>query len=499
MSLYQKYRPKDFDSLYWQEFVKTSLKNALKEWKTVWAYLFYGSRWTGKTTVARILAKGFNCLNLREDGNPCLECANCEAFESQEFIDVIEIDAASNTWVDNIRELIEKAQFQPNFSKYKVYIIDEVHMLSKWAFNALLKTLEEPPAHVKFILATTEIHKIPDTIISRTQRYDFKKISENDIIERLRFIAKSEEINVEDAALKLIARLSRWWLRDAIAFFEQYSIWGELKLSYLMDNLQLVWDEFLERLIATLKNKDRQKLLEDLEFLKDKWIDVKIFVEEATFFLHQKIMENLDSADHAFQMKLYDTFVDMYSKIRFVPNTFMLLELWLLKSISWNSTEEGKTQIEMKQVEKKIEKKVQEIKEKEDSVAKEGKPEVAEMKKVEEKPVKEPKTEKGNAIDQAERKKIDFDFSKFIESIRTDAGKWFIAMSLKASEFKLMPWKIVFFANNNFNLEKLSTSETKHYIRNKIIEIFWEDVDVEVLLIWDKIKEDAYSSALDVF
>ena len=185
------------------------LQNALKSDRTVGAYLFNGSRGTGKTSVARIMAKGMNCLSLREDGNPCDQCENCVAFNEGRLMDVIEIDAASNTGVDNIREMIERAQFQPTQARYKVYIIDEVHMLSKGAFNALLKTLEEPPKHVKFILATTEIHKIPDTIISRTQRYDFKRIKPVDIIARLRFIADSEGIEVEESALQLLATLAK--------------------------------------------------------------------------------------------------------------------------------------------------------------------------------------------------------------------------------------------------------------------------------------------------
>lgn len=209
MALYQTYRPKDFHSLFGQTFVREVLQNALLQNRTVGAYLFHGSRGTGKTTVARILAKGVNCLSLTADGNPCGECQNCRDFENGSLLDIIEIDAASNTGVDNIRDMIERAQFQPTQAPYKVYIIDEVHMLSKGAFNALLKTLEEPPKHVKFILATTEIHKIPDTIISRSQRYDFKRIKNEDIIERLHFIAHAEHIQVEESALELIAKLAK--------------------------------------------------------------------------------------------------------------------------------------------------------------------------------------------------------------------------------------------------------------------------------------------------
>lgn len=191
MALYLKYRPQDFNSLVGQEFIKETLKKAVAEDKTVGAYLFTGPRGTGKTSTARIFAKAINCEN-QKDGNPCNSCDVCKAFAENSLIDIIEIDAASHTGVDNIREIIEKAQFIPTRTKYKIYIIDEVHMLSKGAFNALLKILEEPPKHVKFILATTEIHKVPDTILSRCQRYDFRNHTDKDVEERLKYIAKEE-------------------------------------------------------------------------------------------------------------------------------------------------------------------------------------------------------------------------------------------------------------------------------------------------------------------
>jgi len=209
MSLYLKYRPKDFDSLVWQNFIKETLQEAVKSDKTIWAYLFCGPRWTWKTSTARIMAKALNCKNIK-DWNPCNNCEICNAINNENLVDVIEIDAASHTWVDNIRELIERAQFSPSHSKYKVYIIDEVHMLSKWAFNALLKTLEEPPKYVKFILATTETHKVPDTIISRCQRYDFKRISEKDIKDRISYIAKKENITIDEKSFEYISKNS-WW------------------------------------------------------------------------------------------------------------------------------------------------------------------------------------------------------------------------------------------------------------------------------------------------
>ncbi len=252
MSLYQKYRPSDFADLVGQSFVRKALLSALSSGKTVGAYLFCGSRGTGKTSVARILAKALNCTNLLPDGNPCGQCVNCKAALDSSMLDIIEIDGASNNGVANVRELIERARFQPSMGRYKVYIIDEVHMLSTGAFNALLKILEEPPDHVKFILATTESHKIPDTIISRSQRYDFRKISEADIIARLEHVAKLEGIEAEPQAVALIAKLARGGLRDALSFFEQYTIAGRLSYDFVMDNLSLLGDEFLADLTASI-------------------------------------------------------------------------------------------------------------------------------------------------------------------------------------------------------------------------------------------------------
>ena len=191
MSLYQDYRPRDWDSVIGQDAISTVLRTSLIQGRVGHAYILTGSRGTGKTTTARILAKGVNCLNL-QNGNPCHLCAHCVAFDEGNMLDCIEIDGASNNGVENVRDLIEKARFEPNIGAYKIYIIDEVHMLSTGAFNALLKTLEEPPKHVKFILATTEIDKVPETIRSRSLRFDFKKITEADILKRLEYVCEQQ-------------------------------------------------------------------------------------------------------------------------------------------------------------------------------------------------------------------------------------------------------------------------------------------------------------------
>lgn len=205
MALYLTYRPQTFSDLTGQKFIKETLSAAISQDKTVGAYLFTGPRGTGKTSTARIFAKAINCLS-NKNGDPCNSCDICKSFNDDKLIDIIEIDAASHTGVDNIRDIIEKAQFSPTQCKYKIYIVDEVHMLSKGAFNALLKILEEPPKHVKFILATTEIHKVPETILSRCQRYDFKNFSPEDIISRLKYIAESESISVDDESYTYIVK-----------------------------------------------------------------------------------------------------------------------------------------------------------------------------------------------------------------------------------------------------------------------------------------------------
>ena len=218
--LYRKYRPKVFADVYGQEHVTSTLKNEIKENRIAHAYLFTGSRGTGKTTCAKILAKAVNCEN-SIDGEPCNECEVCKGLDSGTIYDVVEIDAASNNGVDNIRDLREEANYTPSRGKYRVYIIDEVHMLSTGAFNALLKTLEEPPSYVIFILATTEVHKIPVTVLSRCQRYDFRRITIDTIAARLRELADAEKIQVEEKALRYVAKAADGSMRDALSLLDQ--------------------------------------------------------------------------------------------------------------------------------------------------------------------------------------------------------------------------------------------------------------------------------------
>ncbi|MCM3499464.1 DNA polymerase III subunit gamma/tau [Staphylococcus capitis] len=236
-ALYRMYRPQSFDDVVGQTHVTKTLRNAISKGKQSHAYIFSGPRGTGKTSIAKVFAKAINCLN-SDDGEPCNECAICKGITQGTNSDVIEIDAASNNGVDEIRNIRDKVKYAPSESKYKVYIIDEVHMLTTGAFNALLKTLEEPPSHAIFILATTEPHKIPPTIISRAQRFDFKAISMDQIVDRLKFVAESQSLEYDNAALEFIAKTSEGGMRDALSIMDQAIAFGDERLT-LQDTLNV--------------------------------------------------------------------------------------------------------------------------------------------------------------------------------------------------------------------------------------------------------------------
>lgn len=275
-ALYRKYRPQSFGDLQGQNTIRTTLIQALKQNKLSHAYLFSGPRGTGKTSSARLIAKAIQCEKRLETGEPCNTCEICTLNNKGELIDLIEIDAASNRGIDEIRDLREKIRFAPTRAKAKVYIIDEVHMLTKEAFNALLKSLEEPPTHVFFILATTEIHKIPETIISRCQRYEFKRISEKDIVDRLKWIAEKENLEAEPAALELLAKYAEGGMRDAISIFEQLAT-EPLTEALVRDRLGLTNHQSCDELFAALGSADTQKGLTVIENLYKDGYDLQQF------------------------------------------------------------------------------------------------------------------------------------------------------------------------------------------------------------------------------
>lgn len=281
-AFYRKYRPSTFTDVVGQKHITTTLENAVKSGKTSHAYLFTGSRGTGKTSCAKILSKAVNCLN-PQNGNPCNECEICKGIDNGTILDIIEIDAASNNGVDNIRDLREEANFTPATAKYRVYIIDEVHMLSIGAFNALLKTLEEPPAHVIFILATTEVHKLPSTILSRCQRFDFKRIPPEDMAARLKEVAEKENLKLADDGAMLIARIADGAMRDALSLLDRCSSCeGVIDSAAVASSAGLAGREYIFELCDCILEKNSAKALEVIDKLYNDSCDMERLITELT-------------------------------------------------------------------------------------------------------------------------------------------------------------------------------------------------------------------------
>ena len=291
-ALYRKYRPKTFDDVYGQQIVVQTLKNVIKNNKLTHAYLFVGPRGTGKTSIAKIFAKTINCLH-PEDGLSCEKCDICISNNSNENVDIIEMDAASNNGVDEIREIRNHITLLPTVSKYKIYIIDEVHMLTTGAFNALLKTLEEPPEHIIFILATTEPHKIPLTIMSRCQSFEFKPIPVATIKERLKYICSQENINIDDKSLNLIAEESNGGLRDAVSMLDQLNAYADGNIKYedvLLLNGRINDDE-IEKFMTEMVNDDLNSVFTKIESWQEEGKNFIYICEDFIRFLRNELIK----------------------------------------------------------------------------------------------------------------------------------------------------------------------------------------------------------------
>ncbi|MBQ6936518.1 MAG: DNA polymerase III subunit gamma/tau [Clostridia bacterium] len=279
-ALYRKWRPQVFSDVSGQSHITETLMHEVEAGRLSHAYLFTGSRGTGKTTCAKILSKAVNCLN-PQNGNPCNECEVCRGIDDGSILDVTEIDAASNNGVDNIRDLREEANFTPAVAKYRVYIIDEVHMLSTGAFNALLKTLEEPPSHVLFILATTEVHMLPATILSRCQRFDFRRIPPEDIAKRLLLVAQNEQITLAEDAAMLIARIADGALRDALSILDQCASFSEeISVNTVSKAAGLLGKDYLFEISDAIKNQDSSTILNIIDRLHASSCDMERLVSE---------------------------------------------------------------------------------------------------------------------------------------------------------------------------------------------------------------------------
>ncbi|MGB9780444.1 DNA polymerase III subunit gamma/tau [Caldanaerobacter sp.] len=353
-SLYRKYRPKSFSEVVGQDHIVRTLKNQIKLGRIGHAYLFTGTRGTGKTSVAKIFAKAVNCLNPK-DGEPCNSCEVCQAINTGSTMDVLEIDAASNNSVNDVRELRESVIYSPSLTKYKVYIIDEVHMLSTGAFNALLKTLEEPPQHVIFILATTEPEKLPDTILSRCQRFDFKKIPTKQIVENLGRICKDSGIQIEYNGIKAIALYGNGSMRDAISLLEQSASYKEGLITYedVCEILGIANQEMLFSLLDSLYEKDALASLINLDKILSYGIDLGNFLRSFTYLLRDMVIYKTGGDDLSdiiygdydtikeksqkytleFLTNALERFTSLQREIRYAVSPVTLLELTILKMI----------------------------------------------------------------------------------------------------------------------------------------------------------------------
>ena len=341
-ALYRMFRPQSFEDVVGQEHVTKTLRNAISKGKQSHAYIFSGPRGTGKTSIAKVFAKAINCLE-RSDGEPCNECAICTGITRGTNSDVIEIDAASNNGVDEIRNIRDKVKYAPSESKFKVYIIDEVHMLTTGAFNALLKTLEEPPAHAIFILATTEPHKIPPTIISRAQRFDFKAISHDEIVERLQFVADAQDIEYDNAALDFIAKASEGGMRDALSIMDQAIAFGDDHLT-LQDALNVTGSvdaQALNDLLKEVVEGDVKTAFSTYHQFIAQGKEVNRLINDMIYFVRDTIMNKTSNIESEYDAlmhfdletlyKMIDVINDTLVSIRFSVNQSVHFEVLLVK------------------------------------------------------------------------------------------------------------------------------------------------------------------------
>lgn len=479
LSLYRKYRPQDFENFVGQEHVRTTILNAFKTDTLSHAYLFCGPRGTGKTTTARLIAKIVNCENLNVN-EPCNNCEICKGISTGQLIDLIEIDAASNRGIDEIRELRDKINFLPTLAKKKVYIIDEVHMLTKEAFNALLKTLEEPPQHVLFILATTEAHKIPETIISRCQRFDFKRIPDQQIVERLKFVCTQENFSFEKESLTIIAERANGGLRDALTLLEQVVIDQKIETEKVKEIIGFTGDKTIAEIVDTLLKSDANAGLNIINEVYNRGFDLTQLNKDIIQHLRSlmlselkknaKVNSNILHWIEIFQQALVD------SKISPIPQ--LALEIAFVKacnaSVLINKSESITPSVQINSSSEPTPKKTEV----------QSETPIAQIKE-------EPITDTPTAQPEPNIKEIKLDHELEL-SLETVKSKWpNIAQNIKSPLTKKLligsiPTKInstelIISTNTNFQSEKLSEPANKNEIQDVFIELFQKNIEISFI------------------
>jgi len=452
MSFYNKYRPQTFNDVIGQSHITDILKQATKEETLSHVYLLVGPRGTGKTTTARLIAKSLNCTAENKENMPCNKCNCCTLFDSQSLFDVIEIDAASNTGVDDVRDLIEKSRYMPTIGRVKVYIIDEVHMLSKSAFNALLKILEEPPSHVHFVLATTEVHKVPVTIISRSQRFNFYRINIENIVKRLQFVINEESINAEDDALVRIAEYADGGLRDAIKMLEQIYSNDIITVKQVENSLGLVEKKVLENFIEFVQTGDVQKAEDLLKKLYQEGIQIVQFIKELLSYMQVLLFDEKLSVD---DKKVLLDFSKKLLEKDFTRSSDALFELQLLLY-------EGVKGIPISNTSLPVNTKVDVVK----------KPNIQEVKGV---------VSLGLTMDSVQENMI-----KIIENVASPK----LRMALKLVTLKDVQEKVITYSvSSSFHYEILVKQENKFLIEKSLSTTLKQDLQVK--FVTDVVKEDS--------
>ena len=503
-ALYRVYRPKTFGDVVGQEHIVKTLKNQIKNNNIGHAYLFSGTRGTGKTSTAKIFARAVNCLNpINEE--PCNECEICIDTLNDNIMDIVEIDAASNNSVDDIRELRESVKYTPSKAKYKVYIIDEVHMLSQGAFNALLKTLEEPPSYVIFILATTEPHKIPATILSRCQRFDFKRVSSKDIASRMSYICKKENIEAEEKALSLIARNSQGALRDALSILDQCMSFGNEKIEYndviellgtvnideLFELSQSIIDENTKKSLEILNEfiiwgKDIRNLINDLidhfrnlmvcKVSKD--LDEIISLPEESIERLKEQSQNVNIND---LIRILNILSETQDSMKSSSNTRILAEVTIMK-IAQPMFDESKEALikRIENLEEKIESGNIKVSTVQIEQSKDVKSQIIEDNKVEENKedvaYEEVKSEDVRLVESS--------WKKITQKIKDDRKLSVAALLKEVNTFNVKDNILYLIFNDNFSFarSRLNSKETIEYIESIIREVLKRSFNIQIYL-----------------